>query len=463
MNLCFDRLKSLLGVHPRVRHFVIAYSGGVDSHVLLHLLATHRSTLEERLLSAVYVDHGLQPTSGEWGRHCQRVCWELRVDFSSLQVDARPQPGESPEAAARRARYKAFQDLLEEDQALLTAHHRDDQAETVLLQLLRGSGPPGLAAMPVSAPLGRGRLLRPLLETERTEILAYAEHHGLAWIEDGSNTNRDLDRNFLRHEILPLLKRRWPAAARTMARSASLCAETAALVDTLAQEELAKVAGTRPDCLDISALCGLDPSRQRNVLRHWLRDLDLPVPNAAHLRHILCDAIAVPGDRQSCIRWPGGEVRRYRDQLFAMPSLSAHDAAQVISWPVGATGRSPLYIPGIGRLSLRADVVGAIGRSGATGRSPLRADLLADGELTVRFRRGGERFRPHGRRHSQALKKLLQDTAIPPWERDRIPLLYRNQELIAVAGVAIGADFAASSGEDGLVLEWQREPLFGIL
>lgn len=442
----------LLAAHSQIQRYVVAYSGGVDSHVLLHLLATHRDALDRRNLAAVYVNHGLRSAADKWETHCRRVCRELGMEFRSLRVDARPQPGESPEAAARRARYRALEEILERDQALLTAHHRDDQAETLLLQLLRGAGPQGLAAMPASAPLGRSLLLRPLLETQRTEILAYAQQEGLVWVEDDSNTDLEVDRNYLRHEILPLLKQRWPAAVRTLGRSARLCAETAALADAQAAQDLPEVSSGRPDSLNIPALRALDLMRQRNLLRYWLRGLNLPVPSAVQLQHIISDAVEVPQDRLPCIRWRGGEVRRYRDSLIAGPPMSPHDSGRIIPWPGAADGRTPLWIPGIGRLILK------------NGQNEgLQAESLAGQPLSIRFRRGGERFRPRGRRHSQELKKLFQEAAIPPWERDRIPLLYIDEELAAVAGLWIGADFAAYSGEDGLVLEWQREPLFGIL
>ena len=446
MNLSFAHLKPKLTAHPNLRRLLVGYSGGVDSHVLLYLLASHRDQLENRALAAVYVDHGLQPASGAWGHHCEAICRQLGVDFSWLTVNARPSAGESPEAAARRSRYEALAGLLGKDEALLTAHHVDDQAETLLLQLLRGGGPHGLAAMPAFAPLGQGLLLRPLLAVERAEILAYAQDHRLHWVEDASNADHSLDRNYLRHEIMPRLKSRWPAAARTLARSARLCAEAAALADAQAASDLAWIIAGRPDCLVIARLRALSELRQRNVLRYWCRSLKRPVPGEVHLHHILTDAVAAPRDRKPCIRWPGSEVRRYQDRLFAMAPLPPHDPTQVWPLTMGSPDRASLIIPGIGCLSLRA----------ARGEG-VRAEAVAAGPLTIRFRRGGERFRPYGRRHSQALKKLLQEAGVPPWERERLPLLYVKDSLVAIAGLWIGADFRAQPEEDGLVLEWQRE------
>lgn len=439
MPLSFSSIQTLLTTHSAIQGLIIAYSGGVDSHVLLHLLATHRHALAGRTLAAVYVDHGLQPASTQWGHHCEQTCRSMGMNFKMMRVNAWPQPGESPEAAARRARYQALENLLGAQDALLTAHQRDDQAETLLLQLLRGAGIHGLAAMPVVAPLGRGWLLRPLLDSERTEILAYARFHGLQWIEDASNVNRELDRNYLRHAIWPLLKARWPAATATLSRSARWCAEAAALLDELADADLAQAATANPACLDILVLRALDEKRQRNALRYWFRRLQLPAPTASQLHHILQDAITAPRDRQPLIHWPGGEVRRYRDRLFAMVPLPSHDPGRVFPLTPETT---ELPVPGIGRLRLRR----------VRGKG-VRLAALAGASLTVRFRRGGERLRPAGRSHSQELKKLLQEAGVPPWKRDRLPLLYVNEVLAAVTGLGIGAEFMAQAEEDGLVLE----------
>jgi tRNA(Ile)-lysidine synthase len=428
----------------KIESLWVGYSGGVDSHVLLHLIALHRQALGKHSLKAVYVDHGLNPASDQWRKHCQTICQDLAVAFFSLHVDARPRPGESPEAAARRARYNAFEGVLKNNDALLLAHHQDDQAETLLLQLLRGAGPRGLAAMPTVASLGRGLLLRPLLEAERVKILDYAHHHGLQWVEDSSNSDCGLDRNYLRHEILPRLKRRWPAATRTLARSARLCAEAETLLDSLADDDLDRATMGHPYRLDIQALRTLNNARQRNALRRWFQRLDLPTPSAIQLQHVLEDAIAAPHDRIPCIHWPGCEVRRYQDSLYAMAPLPPHDPGQIFVLKPGITH---LSVVGSGQLYLHP-VQGA----------GVRLDELIGRSVTVRFRRGGERFRPQGHRHSQRLKTLFQSAGVPPWERDRRPLLYVDNKLVAVAGLGIDADFVAGPEEMGWILAWQKQP-----
>lgn len=434
-----DWLKTALAAQP-ARRLIVAYSGGVDSHVLLHLLACHRAHWPERTLTAIYVDHGLQAASTAWGEHCAAVCQQLAVPFRTLAIDARPTPGESPEAAARRSRYATLTRELDPESALLTAHHRDDQAETLLLQLLRGAGPHGLAAMPAISRLGRGWLWRPLLEFDRAALLGYAQSHGLHWIEDGSNADPGFDRNYLRHRILPLLRERWPAASRTLARAARRCADAAAWLDEAAAADLAQAAPDRPDRLSISSLQTLPEPRQRNLVRYWLRQLQLPTPDSRQLHQLLHDVLTAGRDRQPCSRWPGAEVRRHRDGLYAMPPLQPHAAGQTVNWRREASTWPPLILPGMGTLHLEP----AIG-------SGLRSEVLAADVLLVRFRQGGERFRPVGRPHSQELKKLLQETDIPPWERDRLPLLYTGRTLLAVVGLGIAADHAAPPGAPG----WQ--------
>lgn len=441
MPLRLEDLQRLLIAHVHIQRFVVAYSGGVDSHVLLHLLITHRQALAGRRLEAVYVNHGLHLAATHWEQHCKVICQQMDITFTAIPVDASSDSRESPEAVARRVRYQALAKLLGHRDAVLTAHHRDDQAETLLLQLLRGSGPHGLAAMPAAASLGKGLLLRPLLNIPRKEILAYAKDHDLHWIEDPSNADPAIDRNYLRHTVLPLMKTHWPAAIDTLARSARLCAEASQLLDELADMDLLQVTDGDAKRLSIARLCVLTEERQRNCLRRWFRVINLPSPNAAQLHHILQDVLLAPPDRQPHIHWPGGEVRRYRDHLFAMRPLPFHDPAQV--FPIQTM--APLSIPPIGQLCLLS----------AQGQG-LNKKMLDNKSLYVGFWRGGERFQPVGRAHSQSLKKLFQAAGVPPWERDRVPLLYVDNTLAAVGGLGTSARFAVGHDEQGFIFTWQK-------
>lgn len=429
---------------PGVRRYRVAYSGGLDSTVLLHAMAALRPRFEAALC-AVHVNHGLQPAAAEWVHQCQEACEALGVPFSGLGVDARPRDGESPEAAARRARYDALRALMEAGDCLLTAHHQDDQAETVLLQLLRGSGVTGLAAMPPMTPFAAGWHARPLLDLTRDQLRAYAVAHGLRWIDDPSNFDTGLRRNYLRHEIMPRLKQKWPAVARTLSRSAAHNAETARLLDEIGAEDLPAVAGPRAATLSIDALMQLSPERLNNVLRYWLRTLGLPLPSTAHLDRLHEDILKAAQDSAPLLAWPGAEVRRYRSLLYAMWPLPEHDPGQVIAWDLAA----PLDLPSCGG---RLDARHVAGHG-------LQRVLLKGKNVTVRFRRGGEHCRPAGRSHTHELRKLLQESAVPPWLRERVPLLYVGEELAAVGDLFVCEGFQAGEGEAGMELEWTFQAL----
>ncbi len=412
MSELHQHLRQFLNAHP-ARRYWIGYSGGLDSHVLLHLCA--RIGTDTGLdFAVIHVNHQLHPDADIWQRHCQLTCERLGVPFRAVRVDARPAPGESPEEAARRARYQAFTEVLQADEALLLAQHQDDQAETVLLQLLRGAGPTGLAAMPVSAKLGAGKLLRPFLDLPRQALQAYAESHGLTWLDDPSNADTRYDRNFLRHQVIPLLRQRWPACSRTLARSARHCGEAAQLLTEEAEGWLAD--HTAADgSLDLAALAMLPRPRQRWLLRAWLRQRGARLPSRVYLDRILDECRQARGDRLPCIRWTGGEVRRWRGRLYF---LSAPPPA-IPHWESPWNGDDPLHLPDGSRLEAVPAPHGI----------PLAA--WQNRPITVRYRRGGEILRDRG--HRRPLKKFLQEQGIPPWRRQCLPLVYLDGELVAVA------------------------------
>lgn len=429
-------LASLLSRLPAASCCCVAFSGGLDSHVLLHILAS-ADALPGGTLAAVHVDHGIHARSGEWADHCRAVCDALGVPIDVLRVDGSGSAGESPEAAARAARYRALAEWLPRDGLLLTAQHRDDQAETVLLQLFRGAGPRGLAAMPAVTGFGAGRLARPLLGHSRAAILDYARAHDLRWIEDPSNTDTRYDRNLLRHRLMPVLRERWRGLARVLARAAALQADQARLADALAQIDVERCAVHRqPGQLNCTPLTELDSARQRNLLRYWIETNGLALPSRAVLEQIRDSVLAAQADAMPCLRWPGAELRRYGDRLYLMPPQIPPDSARRLAWNVNEA----LELPG-GTLS----AVAVAGRG-------LR--VSADTMLEVRFRRGGERIQPAGRREHHALKKLFQDWRVPPWQRTQVPLVYRDDRLIAVAGFCVCEGFQSRPGETGYELRW---------
>ncbi|MCW9013931.1 MAG: tRNA lysidine(34) synthetase TilS [Gammaproteobacteria bacterium] len=409
----------------QIKTWWLAYSGGVDSQVLLHLLAQLR--LDVR---AVYIDHGLQAESADWAMHCEQSCQALNISFQSISVNAQAEKRQSPEAAARTARYAALRSFISSNDCLLTAQHKDDQAETCLLQLFRGSGAAGLAAMPVVAPFGDGLHCRPLLEFSREQILAYAAAHDLQWVDDPSNEDDKYDRNYLRHQVIPGLKQRWPGLDKTLYRAASQQAENKHLLDELASEDLQKLSST-DESLSMEELSHLSESRLRNVIRYWLRISGLPVPSREVMQQIMLQMFQGDSDAQPIIGWAEVELRRYQGRIYAL-KLKAHNAGQCLDW----NPQQALCIESLNQnLKMRS-----------TDKQGLSADMLKQ-KLQVRFRRGGEKIKPAGRNGSHSLKKLFQEAAVPPWQRDRIPLIYSDNELIAVADYWVADQYVAAAGD----------------
>ncbi|ADE15752.1 tRNA(Ile)-lysidine synthetase [Nitrosococcus halophilus Nc 4] len=440
MGFSADRLLEFLRQLHFCHGYRVAYSGGLDSQVLLYSLVQLRPQLPGIALSAFHVDHGLSSRSGQWSQHCRETCSELGVGCEVIKVNARPAKGESPEAAAREARYAALRTRVEKGECLLTGQHQDDQAETVLLQLLRGAGPHGLAAMARVMPFGEGLLLRPLLPFSRAELKAYAEQEGLVWIEDPSNFDVGFDRNYLRHHVLPLLRQRWPGLGRTLSRAAGHQADAAWILDHQAQQELITVSDGEPG-LSVQGLQGLAPPQRRNLLRHWFKREGLPLPDSAHLQRILEEVLPASEDAQPLVAWPGAEVRRYRNRLYTQKPLSPHEATMVLAWE----GVEPLILP---------PQVGGVLVPKMTQGFGLDAEQWRRSPITVRFRQGGERIHLADRSSSCTLKKLFQERGIPPWQRTRIPMIYVGEKLAWVAEIGIARDFAAEPGREGVMIEW---------
>ncbi|VAW86250.1 tRNA(Ile)-lysidine synthetase [hydrothermal vent metagenome] len=429
---------------PANRYWV-AFSGGIDSHVLLHAMATLRPQLSATL-NAVHVNHGLNAKAVEWAAHAVSVCDLLDIPCHVFNVNASAEKGESPEAAARDARYDAFSALIEAGDVLLTAHHREDQAETLLLQLVRGAGPHGLAAMPLSRSFSNGQLARPLLATEQALINHYAAEKALLWVEDPSNQNLGFERNFLRHEVMPVLKAHWPALSRTLSRSAAHCAEAAGLLDELALEDLKHAAQWRqgrplPERIPLDYLQQMGPPRRKNLLRFWIKKLDLGIVSSTVIGQIEASMINTKEDAMPLISWQGGELRRYRQHLYAMPLLPSFDASTMLRWQWEKGGLKLPTAQGV--LNAHISEVN-IENDKPRGLSLAQCEKLP---MTVRFRRGGERCQLAGRQHHHELKGLLQQAAVPPWQRERIPLIYLGDQLAAVVGYYDCEPFLAQGSE----------------
>jgi tRNA(Ile)-lysidine synthase len=431
-----DRLLAL-AAEARPSRYVVAFSGGLDSSVLLHALQSSTKDTATPVL-ALHVDHGLQEDAGAWEAHCRETASAMTTDYKSLSIVVPQDSGHGPEAAARQARYEALQQCMQAGDWLLSAHHQEDQAETLLLNILRGSGLAGLAGIGEMQPFGPGFLVRPLLHVARKDLEAYAAEHGLDWLEDPSNADRRFDRNFLRHDILPALAERWPAASSRLARSAELAAEAATLLGELADDDLhLSEQGGR---LEIQALSALSDARQRNVLRRALKRAGLPSAPATRLRQILDELIPAKADAEPLVSWSGTEVRRYRKHIYLLPALDEWVAPDEQAF---GTAGDTLNIGSLGQLLLLPDAAPGI-----------RADVVNE-ELTVRFRTGGEEIRPIGHQCTHKLKKLLQQKGVVPWMRDKIPLLWSGSRLVAVGDLWIAAEFA---DKQGLGVEWRNHP-----
>jgi tRNA(Ile)-lysidine synthase len=392
----------------------IAFSGGLDSTVLLHLLACLARTQSLPALSAIHVHHGLQAVADAWPAHCRRVCAALGVPLQVVSVQVRP--GASVERAARDARYAAFIAATQRNEVLLTGQHRDDQAETLLFRLLRGAGARGLAAMPRQRPLGQGHLLRPLLDVSRAELENYAAEQGLDWIEDPSNNDLRYARNYLRQRVLPVLSAQWPQASLTLARSAAHLSEAQGLLDELAQIDLhhARTPGAFDwlglQSLELAPLRALSPARQRNALSHWLAPLTT-LPDSDHWLGwaSLRDA---QQDARPIWRLAGGELHRAGGRIWWLSDHWLRPVSGSVAWP---QADQPLSLPGNGRVTLR-------------GKAPA-------GPLRICYRQGGEVLEMPGRGHRD-LKRLLNERGVPAFVRGRLPLLYQGEQLVAVANLA---------------------------
>jgi tRNA(Ile)-lysidine synthase len=454
----------LLPAHSSI---LIGLSGGVDSVVLLHLLHQLAPRFSWRL-SALHVHHGISQNADAWADFCAGLCAQHAIPLHIEPVDIAPLRKHGIEAAARKLRHAAFARQACDFVAL--AHHADDQAETLLLQLLRGAGVKGAAAMPfvkhatthtpspleatndLAAVIGqpsqmagssiregwahRPDLLRPLLHCSRQEILDYAAAHQLQWIEDESNADDSYPRNFLRHRVLPLLGERFPACRATLARSAQHFAEAGVLLDDLARLDAAQA--IHADTLAVAALQALSQPRAKNLLRYFLHSIGAPMPQTVQLDDMLQQLCGAREDAAVCIAYGDWQVRRYQGGVHVLRALGEFDRSLVLTWH----GEAELEWPALAaRLCLNQ-----------TRGAGISLAKLQRAAVTLRLRSGGETLRPDPHAATRTLKNLLQEHHVPPWQRDRLPLLYCGEELVCIPGVAVAAEYQANADEAGISL-----------
>ena len=408
---------------------MVGLSGGMDSVVLLHLVK--EGLAEGGALRAVHVNHGLQADADEWEGFCRELCGQWDVPLTVCKV-AVPESGASPENRARVARYEAFSEALAPGECLLLAHHLDDQMETMLLRLSRGAGLRGLSGIPARRELGEGTLLRPLLHCPREELADYARAHDLRWIEDDSNRNTDFDRNFCRHEILPAIERRWPQYRRDWEKSRELITESRNLLADLAEIDLEQCAAKAEHQLHIDALRQLSAPRLHNALRHWIEEKTGEPANPRKLQGLPDWLIKPEQSVEAVIDFGVHSVRRFDENLYLLPELPPIDPNTRLTWN---PSRDPiLQLPGNG--SLHATPTTDHGLTGKT--------------YQVRYRQGGESCRL-ANRPTKTLKKILNESRLEPWLRNRLPLLFQKEELIAIPGIGIAESAATTPGYQ---IEW---------
>ncbi|MFK3794562.1 tRNA lysidine(34) synthetase TilS [Pseudomonas piscis] len=424
-----DSLLQILAPWRQASAWRVAFSGGLDSTVLLHLLANLARQHCLPALSAIHVHHGLQQAADAWPQYCQQVCDALGVPLQVARVQV--PAGASLERAARDARYSIFEQSLASDELLLLAQHRDDQAETLLFRLLRGAGVRGLAAMPQCRPLGRGHLLRPLLDVPRAELERYAAEHRLDWVDDPSNSDHHYSRNYLRHQVMPVLQSRWPQAAASIARSAAHLGEAQGLLGELASMDLRAAEQDRnPPWLPLPTLAlaplrELSAARQRNALSHWLARFTR-LPDTDHwagwenLRDAKDAALPI-------WRLADGELHRRGAYLWWLSGAWLRPVGQGAEWH---DPQQPLCLPDNGHVAFSGSV--------------------PDGPLSIRYRLGGEVMHLVDRGHRD-LKRLLNEAGVPAFVRGRLPLLYRREQLLAVANLPM----AGTNARGAWQLHWR--------
>ena len=438
-----DKLETALAELTSARKFLIGLSGGLDSVVLLHAMVRLREHCGGAFqLRALHINHQLQDQAPSWEQHCQRQCAVLGVEFISSRVEISGSTG--IENAARQARYHEFEAELLPEEELLLAHHRDDQMETLLLRLIRGSGSRGLSGIPRSRVLGANRLLRPLLDIDREELQNYAESEQLTWIEDHSNKDEGFDRNYCRHSLLPLIEARWPEYRQSWSKSAVLASESEGLLQELAAIDLVQIATESKSIVSREKLLALAEPRRRNVLRHWLANLGAKELGWNQLQQLSKEVL--PGASAQFIA-EDFQVFCFRESVYVLDSAELERDLESIELAArrGLPVAGEVMLPGNGRLQIRA-------KQG----EGICADKLSN--LSIRYRRGGETCRLAGR-PSKTLKKILSESEVPPWLRSRIPLLYDGEELSYIPGVGVSEELAAKGAQPGCIIEWESPNL----
>ncbi len=443
MNFNLEKFNTTLQSMPHCDSIVVGLSGGIDSVVLLQAL--HSLKEQGRLdfpFRALHIHHGLHVDADAWKAFCEKFCAGLDVplEISKVHVEI-TEPGAATglENAARDARYSAFESSLEIGQALLLAHHLDDQLETFLLRLMRGAGIRGLAGMPRYRVLATSFLFRPLLDFSRESLIDYARTHGLEWIEDSSNQDIRFDRNYCRHKLLPVIEQRWTNYRESWNKSLILMGEADEQLKELAEIDLNFVVRDRVDVIGLKQLLRLSDARRRNALRCWFGHLGLEEPGWNQLQQLSHAVVSTDVNGFAGLRLGACLLYCFKGNLYALQISQDFDNTQELTWRLEK--QSKLELPGNG--ILRAESVLGSG---------IRASNVCS--MNIKYRTGGEACQLVGR-PTKRLKKLLQEEEVLPWLRERLPLLYLKDDLAYIPGIGVAEHCAALSQEKGLLISWE--------
>jgi tRNA(Ile)-lysidine synthase len=455
-------LVSAIQKHPKTP-LVIAYSGGVDSQVLLHALAKLKH--EEKILNIItvcHVNHGYSKNAITWQKFAEKTCQNLNLPFVACQVNIQIQAQQSFEALARDARYQALQSLYDEQSLIITGHHRDDQAETFLLALKRGSGLKGLSAISAEAKHGKDIFVRPLLNISRAQITLYAEIHQLDWVEDESNCDTRFDRNFIRQKIMPLLSERWPSITQTITRSSSHCLEGQLLLDELAEQDLVNCQLSE-SCLSISNLSKLSIARFNNLIRYFLAQHCYLMPSTEQLSQVYQQLLANE-DKNPTVKVANNYLRRYKNGLYLTADFINLSDWKETLYCLDTQGRvltNIIELPdALGTLTFSNALIldNDISKtqfSGVLNCCQKITSPTKNQKVTLRFSHSNPSCLPDFRNHSRSLKKILQELNIPPWQRKRIPFLYYDEVLVAVLGYFVCREFLESERDPSMIVTWE--------
>lgn len=436
-HLCSDNFLSSLDSFSESNKYWIAFSGGMDSCVLLHLFFINKNNINQNI-EAIYVNHGLQEEADNWEKFCKKQCEEYGIAFSGLKIKEACPKDKSIEEWAREKRYELIDQIMNKGDVLFTAHHQDDQVETFFLQALRGAGPRGLSSMPQIKMKNSKIHARPLLSYSNENVREYAKENKLSWNDDDSNFDEQYDRNYLRHKVLPEIESRWPAYRETVSRLINNQQESRALLDDVAKNDLNITLDNSNNGLNILEIKKLSPERQKNLLFYWLKNLCLKTPASRNIESIISDIIYSSLEKSPCVNWSNTEVRRYKNILYAGEALTEHDANSEYKWTPEK------------QLNLLNEILTAKSEKG-TGLSKVK---IQNAEMVVRFRTGGEKIHPHNSSHSKTVKQLFQERSVLPWLRNRIPLIYINNELAAIPDFCIDKRYSADNGEASWSIHW---------